>query len=98
VHCAYARNLRCDVVEQQEQSTEIVVGGKHWVTDEMPAVIAGRACPTTSSAKKERRSRAYLWRPALGSLGRNDQRRRIAHTVSAARLNAAVAIPPQSEP
>jgi hypothetical protein len=75
------RGTCVDVVEQQEQSTEIVVGGKHWVTDEMPAVIAGRACPTTSSAKKERRSRAYLWRPALGSLGRNDQRRRIAYCV-----------------
>jgi hypothetical protein len=46
------RGTCVDVVEQQEQSTEIVVGGKHWVTDEMPAVIAGRACPTTSSAKR----------------------------------------------
>ncbi len=40
-----------DVVEQQDQSTEIVVRGKHWFTDEMPDVTAG-ACPTTSSAKK----------------------------------------------
>jgi hypothetical protein len=46
------RGTCVDVAEQQEQSTEIVVGGTHWVTDEMPAVIAGRACPTTRSAKK----------------------------------------------
>jgi hypothetical protein len=41
-----------DIVEQQEDSTEIVVRGKHWFTDEMPDVIAGRACPTTSPATK----------------------------------------------
>ena len=40
------------VVEQQDQSTEIVVRGKHWFTDEMPDVITGRACPTTGPARK----------------------------------------------
>lgn len=47
-----SRGTCVDVVEQQEQSTEIVIRGKHWITDEMPDVIAGRACPTTSSARK----------------------------------------------
>jgi hypothetical protein len=41
-----------DVVEQQDQSTEIVIGGKHWITDEMPDIIAGRACPATGPATK----------------------------------------------
>ena len=45
------RGTCVDVVEQQEQSTEIVVRGKHWITDEMPDVVPG-ACPTTSSASK----------------------------------------------
>ena len=49
---AVERGTCVDVVEQQEQSTEIVIRGKHWFTDEMPEVIAGRACPTTSSATK----------------------------------------------
>ena len=40
------------VVEQQDLSTEIVVRGKHWFTDEMPDVITGRACPTTGPARK----------------------------------------------
>ena len=44
--CIMVRRGTCvDVVEQQEQSTEIVIRGKHWFTDEMPDVIAGRACP-----------------------------------------------------
>jgi hypothetical protein len=47
-----ARGTCADVVDQKDQSTEIVIHGKHWFTDEMPAVIAGRACPTTSSATK----------------------------------------------
>ena len=46
------RGTCVDVVAQQEQSTEIVIRGKHWITDEMPDVIAGRACPTTSPARK----------------------------------------------
>jgi hypothetical protein len=46
------RGTCVDVVEQQDQSTEIVIRGKHWITDEMPDVIAGRACPTTSPAGK----------------------------------------------
>ncbi len=50
---AVTRGTCVDVVEQQDQSTEIVVRGKHWFTDEMPDVTAG-ACPTTSSAKKQR--------------------------------------------
>jgi len=49
---AVMRGTCVDVVEQQEQSTEIIIRGKHWFTDEMPDVIAGRACPTTSSATK----------------------------------------------
>ena len=50
--CIMVRRGTCvDVVEQQEQSTEIVIRGEHWITDEMPDVIAGRACPTTSSAR-----------------------------------------------
>jgi len=54
--CIVLRRGTCvDVVEQQEQSTEIVVRGKHWITDEMPDVIAGRACPTTSRASKSSR-------------------------------------------
>jgi hypothetical protein len=48
-----ARGTCVDVVEQQEQSTEIVVRDRHWFTDEMPDVIAGRACSTTSSATKK---------------------------------------------
>lgn len=40
-----------NVVEQQDQSTEIVIGGKHWFTDEMPDVSPGD-CPAASSAKK----------------------------------------------
>jgi hypothetical protein len=48
--CIVVRRGTCvDVVEQQEQSTEIVIRGKHWITDEMPDVIPGRACPTTSA-------------------------------------------------
>ena len=38
------RGTCVDVVEQQEQSTEIVIGGRHWFTDEMPEVIAGQSC------------------------------------------------------
>ena len=49
---AVERGTCVDVVEQQEQSTEIVIRGKHWFTDEMPDVITGRACPTTSPATK----------------------------------------------
>ena len=49
---AVERGTCVDVVEQQEQSTEIVIRGKHWFTDEMPDVIAGRACPTTNPASK----------------------------------------------
>jgi hypothetical protein len=47
-----ARGTCVDVIEQQDQSTEIVVRGRHWITDEMPDVIPGRACPTTSAARK----------------------------------------------
>jgi hypothetical protein len=47
-----ARGTCVDVIEQQDQSTEIVVRGRHWITDEMPDVIPGRACPTTSAASK----------------------------------------------
>jgi hypothetical protein len=51
--CIVVRRGTCvDVVEQQEQSTEIVIRGKHWITDEMPEVIAGRACPKTSSTRQ----------------------------------------------
>ena len=51
--CIVLKRGTCvDVVKQQEQSTEIVVRGKHWITDETPEVIVGRACPTTSSASK----------------------------------------------
>jgi hypothetical protein len=51
--CIVVKRGTCvDVVEQQEQSTEIVIRGKHWITDEMPDVIPGRACPTTSSARQ----------------------------------------------
>jgi hypothetical protein len=46
------RGTCVDVVEQQEQSTEIVIRGKHWITDEMPDVIAGGACPATDPAPK----------------------------------------------
>jgi hypothetical protein len=46
------RGTCVDVVDQQEQSTEIVVGDKHWFTDEMPAVVPGRACATTSAARR----------------------------------------------
>ena len=49
---AVMRGTCVDVVEQQDQSTEIVILGKHWFTDEMPEVIAGRACPTTGPARK----------------------------------------------
>jgi len=53
--CIVVRRGTCvDVVVQQEQSTEIVIRGKHWITDEMPDVIPGRACPTTSSARQGR--------------------------------------------
>ena len=53
--CIVVRRGTCvDVVEQQEQSTEIVIRGKHWITDEMPDVIPGRACPTASSARQGR--------------------------------------------
>ena len=48
---ALERGTCVDVVEQQDQSTEIVISGKHWITDEMPDVIPG-ACPTPSSASK----------------------------------------------
>jgi len=51
--CIVVERETCvDVVAQQEQSTEIVIRGKHWITDEMPDVIAGRTCPTTSPARK----------------------------------------------
>lgn len=54
--CIVLKRGTCvDVVEQQEQSTEIVVRGKHWITDEMPQVVPGRACPTPSSASKSSR-------------------------------------------
>jgi hypothetical protein len=46
------RGTCVDVVDQQDQWTEIVVSGKHWFTDEMPDVTPGRACPTASSATK----------------------------------------------
>jgi hypothetical protein len=46
------RGTCVDVVEQQDQSTEIVIRGKHWITDEMPDVIPGRACPKTGSARQ----------------------------------------------
>jgi hypothetical protein len=46
-----ARGTCVDVIEQQDQSTEIILRGKHWITDEMPNVIPG-ACATTSSARK----------------------------------------------
>jgi hypothetical protein len=46
------RGTCADVVEQQDQSTEIVIRGKHWFADDMPDVIRGRACPTTGPAKK----------------------------------------------
>jgi hypothetical protein len=45
------RGTCADVVDQQDQSTEIVIRGKHWFTDEMPDVIPG-VCPMTSSATK----------------------------------------------
>jgi hypothetical protein len=51
--CILIKRGTCvDVIEQQEWSTEIVVAGKHWITDEVPDVIAGRTCSTTSSATK----------------------------------------------
>jgi hypothetical protein len=51
--CIVVRRGTCvDVVEQQDQSTEIVIRGKHWITDEMPDVIPGRACPKTGSARQ----------------------------------------------
>ncbi len=40
-----------NVVEQLEDSTEIIVNGKHWFTDELPDVTAGQACPTSSTTK-----------------------------------------------
>src|SRR5215472_18169353 len=49
---AVMRGTCVDVVEQQDQSTEIVIRGKHWFVDEMPEVVAGRACPTTGPARK----------------------------------------------
>ena len=55
---AVERGTCVDVVDQQEQLTEIVIRGKHWFTDEMPTVIPGRACPITSSATKR-----TIWRP-----------------------------------
>jgi hypothetical protein len=30
------RGTRVDVVDEQEESTEIIIGGKHWFTDEHP--------------------------------------------------------------
>ena len=42
-----------DVVDQDEQSTKIVVGDKHWFTDEMPAVVPGRACSTKGAARPD---------------------------------------------
>jgi hypothetical protein len=51
--CIVVRRGTCvDVVEQQEQSTEIVIRGKHLITDEMPNVLPG-ACPKTSSARQD---------------------------------------------
>jgi hypothetical protein len=47
------RGTCVDIVDQQEQSTEIVIRGKHWFTDEVPAVTPGRACPMASSTTKE---------------------------------------------
>ena len=52
--CIVVKRGTCvDVVDQHEQSTEIVVGDKHWFTDEMPTVIPGRACSTTSAARPD---------------------------------------------
>jgi hypothetical protein len=45
------RGTCADVVDHQDQWTEIVIRGKHWFTDEMPDVIPG-VCPMTSSATK----------------------------------------------
>ena len=47
------RETCVDVVAQQEQSTEIVIRGKHWITDEMPDAPARRQAPR----EKERLSR-----------------------------------------
>ena len=46
------RGTCVDVVEQLDQSTVIVIRGNHWITDEMPDVIAGDVCPVASSAIK----------------------------------------------
>ena len=42
---ALTRGTCVNVVEQLEESTEIILNGKHWFTDELPDVIAGQACP-----------------------------------------------------
>ena len=38
------RGACVDVVDHDEWSTEIVIRGKHWFTDEVPEVIAGQNC------------------------------------------------------
>jgi hypothetical protein len=45
------RGTCVDIIEQREWSTEIVLRGKHWFTDETPDVIPGWACPTSSAIK-----------------------------------------------
>jgi hypothetical protein len=43
------RGACVDVADHDEWSTEIVIRGKHWL---VPDVVAGRACPTTSTTTK----------------------------------------------
>jgi hypothetical protein len=50
---AVERGTCVDVVDHDDWSTEIVIRGKHWFTDELPDIIAGGTCPTTSSTKKK---------------------------------------------
>jgi hypothetical protein len=57
---ALPRGTCVDVVEQQEQSTEIVVRGKHWITDEMPDVVAGQACFGGHSGRAHREPESII--------------------------------------
>jgi hypothetical protein len=52
---ALTRGSCVNVVEQREESTEIIVNGKHWFTDELPDVIAGRTCPGVIPAERSER-------------------------------------------
>ncbi len=53
---ALTRGTCVNVVEQLEESTEIIVNGKHWFTDELPDVTAGQTCPTISKTKSTPKS------------------------------------------